>query len=79
VLLVQINGQYSRFERTRAQNKTFRDSGSLNDPQVLLIKPRLSIALLFIISIWAEKFSLESKMTPRSLKFVNNSISIPEV
>jgi len=67
-----MNGQYSRFKRTRAQNKTFIDSGSLNDPQVLLMKPRLRIALFFIISIWADKFSLESKKTPRSFKFVNN-------
>jgi len=59
VLLVQINGQYFRFEQTKAQNTIFRDSGSLNDPQVRLIQPRLRIALFLIISVWAEKLSLE--------------------
>jgi len=52
----------------------FIDSGSLNDPQIRLVKSRLRIALLFIISVRAEKFSLESKVIPRCLKFVYNVI-----
>jgi len=37
VLLVQINGQYSEVEQTKAQNTIFKDKLSLNSPQIRLI------------------------------------------
>jgi hypothetical protein len=63
VLLVQINGKYSKLKQTRAQKNIFRNRGSLNNPQVRLIKPDLRIVLFFIISVRAEKFSFKSKIT----------------
>lgn len=62
MLLIQISGQYSRFEQTREKHRIFKAKGSRKSLHEGFIKPRIHIALFLVNSVWYEKFSLESHM-----------------
>jgi len=63
------------WERTREQFRTFKGIGSMNTPQVHLIKSKVWIALFFIISTWKEKFNLVLKIMPKYLNWETIFIS----
>lgn len=47
---------------------------SVKEPQVCLIKLKLSTALFLIILVWVENLSFGSKITPKSFKFDRSSM-----